>query len=170
VRSRISWTLLAVLVMATGEAIALAVAQRSHEGTPRVLSPFFTPAPEAARYPGCHSGAFAVTASLAMLPPSVCVRTGATLTVTFDKPPGGRRQARTVDHSTACSRGSDHPRAQFTLAARPPSYRCPRRHNAREYHCLRSFRRGVLRPTDDSMHDSASEHNQRERHGVAVAP
>jgi len=30
-----------------------------------------------------------VTASLAMLPPSVCVRTGATLTVTFDKSPGG---------------------------------------------------------------------------------
>ncbi len=89
-RSFVPWTLLALLVLATGGAITLAVAQRSNDGRPaRVSSPFFTPAPQAAHYPGCHSGAFALTASLATLPPSVCVRTGATLTVTFDKAPGG---------------------------------------------------------------------------------
>ena len=88
-RSFVPWALLAVLVAATGGAIALAVAQRSREATPRLLSPFSTPAPEAARYPGCHSGAFSLTTSLATLPPSVCVRTGATLTVRFDKSSGG---------------------------------------------------------------------------------
>ena len=88
-RSFVPWTLLAVLVMATGGAIALALAQRSHQATPRFASPSFTPAPEAARYPGCHAGVFAMTASHATLPPSVCVRTGATLFVTFDKSPGG---------------------------------------------------------------------------------
>ncbi len=78
-----------MLVIATRGAIGLAAAQRSNEPAPRFMSPFFTPAPDAAPHPGCHSGASSLTSSLATLPPSVCVHTGATLTVTFDKSRGG---------------------------------------------------------------------------------
>ena len=90
-RSRAPRALLVVLVLVLviGGAVALAVTQRSNERTPRVSSPPLTSLPEAAASPGCHAGAFALTASLATLPPSVCLQTGATLTVTFDKSTGG---------------------------------------------------------------------------------